>query len=194
MNYIINNIGIDIGDGLTNTVLKSSPCPCINTIPFVISNILEKYKISIYSGNNILSSDNLYIATINISSNEKIIYIKFTINNLLYYNNLLLVEIYTKTKLLNIYCFPIKLNIKSNINNLNINNLNINKYNYKLKFELRQCIDMINNKIKNKDIILSDDNKIILQSKIIHIIDNINNMNNQKLLEIKTNLKKKFFL
>ena len=60
-NYLKNNIGIDIGNGMMTNVFNSIIVPQSNTIEFIIPTKMEKYKIDIYMGNNILSSDNILI-------------------------------------------------------------------------------------------------------------------------------------
>ena len=144
-NYLKNNIGIDIGNGMMTNVFNSFIVPQSNTIEFIIPTKMEKYKIDIYMGNNILSSDNILIYSYDIISPMKVIYIKFMINNMLYINNLLYITISTKTKTLfdNIIQFY----------NIEIPYIHreIDMINYKLKFELKECIEMISIKIQNKD-------------------------------------------
>lgn len=189
--YIRNNIGIDIGDGLTIPILLNRSIPTINTIMFSISEVNTSYLFKIYIGNNTLSQDNVFLTNINIISPEKTIYIEFSINNLLYYNNTLLVIISTKKDILNRYI--INTNVYLNISIDAINRV-VDIDNYKLKFELINCVELIKLKITKKEIILDDSTHNIFIRKIENLYTIIGTLSNQKLLDIKTNLKNKFFL
>ena len=185
-----NNIGIDIGNDIMFTILKNNQSINYNnTISFVIPEIMTSYKILLYMGNNILSSNNIFLDYVNIISPEKVIYITFLVSEILYINNLLLVFIRTKTKLISSHFINI---VYSHVN-IAID-MNIDVYNYKLKFELIQCIELIKNKIKNNVIILSYDMIILLEEKFKNIINNIDIFNNQKLLDTTKNLRNKFFI
>ena len=187
-NYLLNNIGIDIGNGLTTPILYNNVIPQFNMIEFIIPTVMEKYTIKIYSGNNILSSDNILIYKNDIISPMKVVYIEFIINDFLYYNNMFSLIISTKTQMLlydNIYFFN---------KYMEYINRDIDIINYKLKFELKECIEMICIKIKNNEITLPDDILLQLNNKIKQINDMIHTLSNQKLLDIKNNLMTKFFL
>ena len=187
--YINNIIGIDIGNGIMFPILQPNYIPYSNKIQFIIPELNSCYKIMIYIGNNVLSCDNILLDTINIISSEKVIYINFFINNCLYYNNKLLVTISTKIKYMNTYLIDIPQN-----NKLEIIDKIIDTNNYKLKFELIQCTELIKNKIINKQIILDDSTIEAIYQKIDKINNNIDTLSNQKLLDIKNNLTTKFFL
>ena len=103
----------------------------------------------------------------------------------------LIIKISTKTKLLlcRIYC--LNLIIK---NTKIVDEERVDITNYKLKFELKQCIDSIEKKIEKKELILDSETILILNEKIILINKMIDTLSNQKLLDIKTNLKNKFFI
>jgi hypothetical protein len=184
---IKNKIGIDIGDGLSIPLIENN-IPSINKIQFIIREINTPYHFNVLSGNNILSKDNILIDSIDITSPEKIIYIEFNINNLLYSYNKLLITISTKTMILN----------QRLVNIVEDDIICINKTvdidNYKLKFELIDCIQLIKIKIEKKEIILDNDTCNILYDKFNKLDSIIDGMSNQKLLDIKTNLKNKFFL
>ena len=191
---LINNIGIDIGNGIMLIILKNNQpinytISQDNTISFIIPEIMVSYKILLYMGNNILSSNNIFLDEINIISPDKVIFITFIISELLYVNNLLLLYISTKTKLISYHFINI---IYSQIN-LSID-MDTDIYKYKLKFELIKCIELIRDKIKNRVIILSYEMIVLLEKKLNQIISNIDTYNNQKLLDIKKNLSIKFFL
>jgi hypothetical protein len=191
-NYIKNIIGIDIGNGLMCPILSNGIIPCVNQVQFIVPVIMDEYKIDIYIGNNILSSDNILLNTINITSPEKIVYIEFKMTNLLYYNRLLHVIISTKTKNISEYLFNINEDYLNNLHN--ITDRIIDVYNYQLKFDLIDCIKTIQTKIDKKNIILNEATLNILNNKFKQIIDNIDLVTNQKLLDIKNNLKLKFFI
>ena len=187
-----NNIGIDIGNSIMLPILENhNSIPCSNTISLNIPETMKEYKILLYIGNNKLSKNNKFIDEITIVCPYNKVYIEFILSDILYINNLLLVKIKTKTKLIAYYI--IQLPISFSYDNICIDNC-IDIYNYRLKFELIQCIDTIRNKIKNNVIILSCDTIILLEEKINQIISNIDNYNNQKLLDIKKNLCNKFFI
>ena len=92
-------IGFDIGDGLTIPVVNQIPCS--NTIQFIMPEINTSHSINIYIGNNKLSKNNIFLFKLDIISPEKVIYIDFIIPYLLFFSNLLLIKISTKTKLIN---------------------------------------------------------------------------------------------
>jgi hypothetical protein len=191
-NYSLKNIiGFDIGNGLTTPILKNT-IPCSNTIQFIMPEINTSHSIKIYVGNNILSKDNILLTTIDITSPEKVIYIQFSISYLLYFSNMILVIISTKTKILNILFIPI-LEKYLTIEQKYIDSI-IDIDNYKLKFELLTLIDLLKNKIIKKEIILSIDTTNILYEKMDKITTMIDELSNQKILDIKNNLKVKFFL
>jgi hypothetical protein len=186
-NHIKYNIGIDIGDGLMCPILYNN-IPCENVILFIVGDISFLYYINIFMGNNILSEDNTLIYKTSILSPEKIIYIKLNIDNILYHHNMVLITIYTKTLVLlnEVIVLPI-LDIIYVIKNIDISK-------YKLRFELKEIIETIKNKINTNMIKLDESDKIILNQKLDNVISNITELNNIKLLEIKNNLKNKFFL
>jgi hypothetical protein len=65
---------------------------------------------------------------------------------------------------------------------------------YRLQFELKQIIMIINKKIKNGTLMLDHDTENILKDKLLKLESNLNNMTNAKMLEIKKSLKTKFFI
>jgi hypothetical protein len=191
-NLLKNIIGFDIGNGLTTPILRNNVIPCSNIIQFIMPEINIFHSIKIYVGNNILSKDNILLTTINITSPEKVIYIQFSISYLLYFTNMILVIISTKTKILNILFIPI-LEQYLKIEQKYIDSI-VDIDNYKLKFELLTLIDLLKNKIIKKEIILSIETTNILYEKMDKISTMINELSNQKILDIKNNLKTKFFL
>ena len=185
--YLEYNIGIDIGDQLMTILLnKNISIPSTNTISFIVSNINENYMFDLYRGINILSKDCSFIDSINICSPEKVIYIESTIDPMMF----LIIKISTKTKLLLCQIYS----LGTVIQNTFVNSDKIDIANYKLKFELKQCIDSIEKKIKTNELILDSDTILILNEKIILIRNMIDTFSNQKLLDIKNNLRKKFFI
>jgi len=105
---------------------------------------------------------------------------------------MILVIISTKTKILNILFIPI-LEKYLTIEQKYIDTI-IDIDNYKLKFELLTLIDLLKNKIIKKEIMLSIDTTNILYEKMDKITTMIDELSNQKILDIKNNLKAKFFL
>ena len=189
-NYSNNAIGIDIGNGLMCPILTPNYIPCSNQIQFVIPEINNVYKILLYTGNNILSDDNILLDLINIISSEKVININILINDYLYYTNKILITISTKKLILSTYLITVpylktKLNILDKVIDIN---------NHKLKFELIQCTELIKNKIICKQIKLDESIINTIYEKIDKIMSMINTLSNQKLLDIKINLTNKFFL
>ena len=160
--------------------------PAINIIQFIVPDISILYNINIFMGNNILSEDNISIYKQALLLPEKVIYIKLKIDYTLYYYNMILINIYTKTKTLleEIIIIPI-IDIPIIIKIIDINK-------YKLIFELKETIDTI--KIKINNIKIDENDKTSLIQKLDKIIFNITTFNNIKILEIKNNLKNKFFI
>ena len=189
-NYNNNTIGIDIGNGLMCPILTPNYIPCSNQIQFIIPEINNYYIVSLYTGNNILSVDNILLNNINIISSEKVININILINDYLYYTNKILITISTKKTVLN----TILINIPYFTKKLAILDKIIDIDNYKLQFELIQCTELIKNKIINKQIKLDENTINTIYKKIDKINSMINILSNQKLLDIKTNLTIKFFL
>ena len=187
--YIINNIGIDIGDGLMTTILyHDTTIPSSNTITLIVPEINNNNNITIYCGNNILASDNMMLQSIIVKSPEKIIYINFTISIMSSYMNQLCINVMTKTILLmrefiNIPCSKIALLEKT-----------IDTYNYKIKFELKQYINIIISNINNNNIKMLEEDKHPILKKLDQIINMMDQLSNQKLLDLKTNLKNKFLI
>ena len=189
-NYNNNTIVIDIGNGLMCPILTPNYIPCSNQIQFIIPEINNYYIVSLYTGNNILSVDNILLNNINIISSEKVININILINDYLYYTNKILITISTKKTVLN----TILINIPYFTKKLAILDKIIDIDNYKLQFELIQCTELIKNKIINKQIKLDENTINTIYKKIDKINSMINILSNQKLLDIKTNLTIKFFL
>jgi len=187
--YITNNIGIDIGDGLITTILyHDTTIPSSNTITLIVPEINNNNNITIYYGNNILASDNMMLQSIMVKSPEKIIYINFTISIMSSYMNQMCINVMTKTILLmreyiNIPCYKIALLEKT-----------IDTYNYKIKFELKQYIDIIISNINNNNIKMLEEDKPPILKKLDQIINMMDQLSNQKLLDLKTNLKNKFLI
>jgi len=186
-----NIISFDIGNGIASPILNNT-IPCSNIIQFIIPEINNVCSIKIYIGNNILSKDNIYLTTIDVISPEKVVYIEFIISYLLYFSNTILVIISTKTKVLNTLFIPILEKYLTSQLPTCVDSIDID--NYKLKFELLTLIDLLKNKIIKKEIILSIETLESLYEKIDKINTLIDTLPNQKLLDIKNNLKTKFFL
>jgi hypothetical protein len=187
-NKLKYNINIDAGDNLSNILLnKNTILPTINNISFIIPEIDEDYIIKIIFGDNELSLDNIILDIIPIKIETKKIFLEIKIN--LYY---IFITINTKTNTIykNILLF--------NQDNYNIDYLNkiIDINYYKLQFEINQIIKIIRKKIKLNYIILDEIDKQLLEDKFNNIIDKVNNkkVSNQKILDVKNNLKQQFFI
>lgn len=178
------NIGLDVGNNITNVLFeKNTLIPNYNKISFVVPELDEEYNINILMGDNILGSDNIILETINLKNIQKVIHLE-----LFLYNYYIIININTKAK--NIYNNLIKY-YYNNINYFD-KTIDINRYN--LKFDITQTIRLIRKKINLGLLIFDDETKIILEEKLTKIIDNIDTMNSQKMLDIKNNLKMKFFI
>jgi hypothetical protein len=184
-NILKYNIGIDVGNNLTNVIFnKDTIIPNYNKISFIIPQLDETYNINIIMGDNILASDNVLLETIKLS-NIKVIHIEL-------YLELfgIIIKINTKSK-------TIYHNIINYYNNIIIyKNKEIDITFYNLKFDILQIIKIIRKKISLGVLILDDESKEILNNKLNNIIANIENqtMTNQKMLDIKNTLKMRFFI
>jgi hypothetical protein len=181
LNY---NIGIDVGNNITNIIFnKDSIIPNYNKLSFVIPELDETYNINIIMGDNILASDNILLETIKLSDVKKVIHIEL---------------------FLEYYGIVIKINTKANriynnvINYYNNKIIYINKeidtVFYNLRFDILQVIRIIRKKINLGVLILDDESKNILEDKLNKIVINIDSLSNQKMLDIRNNLKMKFFI
>ena len=185
-NQLKYNIGIDIGNNLTNVIfIKDTIIPNYNKLSFIIPELDETYNINIIMGDNILASDNIILETIKLS-NVKVIHIELFLE--LYG---IIIKINTKTK-------TIYHNIMNYYNNIIIyNDKEIDTVYYNLRFDILQTIKIIRKKITSGVLILDDTSKEILDNKLNNIIINIDNQSmitNQKMLDTKNNLKMRFFI
>ena len=182
------NISIDAGDYLSNILChKNTILPSINKISFIIPEIDEEYIIKIIIGDNDLSFDNIILDTIPIKIETKKIFLEIKID---FYYIYIVINTKTNTIYKNILLF--------NQDNYNIDYLNkiIDINYYKLRFEIEQIIKIIRKKIRLNYIILDECNKQILEDKFNNIINKVNNkqVSNQKILDVKNNLKQQFFI
>ncbi len=180
------NLGLDIGDNLTNILFeKNTIIPNKNNITFIIPELDEDYKINIIMGDNILVSDNIILDTI-------------------YLKNLDFKKIFLEI-ILSLHGIIITISKKNQSiiyqNIINYYNDNINYYIktidiafYKLRFDILQTIKIIKKKIKLGLLIFDEETKIILEDKLNKIINNIDTLHKQKMLDVKNNLKMKFFI
>jgi hypothetical protein len=184
-NILKYNIGIDVGNNLTNVIFnKGIIIPNYNKVSFIIPELDETYNINIIMGDNILASDNVLLEIIKLA-NIKVIHIEL-------YLELFGIIIKINTKTDTIYH-----NIINYYNNIIIyKNKEIDITFYNLKFDILQIIKIIRKKISIGVLILDDESKEILNNKLNNIIANIENqtMTNQKMLDIKNTLKMRFFI
>lgn len=179
-----NNIGLDVGSNITNILFeKYTVIPVNKKISFIVPELDEEYNINLIMGDNILASDNVILETINLKNIEKVLYLE-----LFLYNYYIILIINTKSKC--IYNNA----IKYYNNNINYFNKTIDVNHYNLKFEINQIIRLIRKKINLGLLIFDIETKIILEEKLNKIIETINNISCQKMLDIKNNLKIKFFI
>jgi hypothetical protein len=177
------NISIDSGDELSNIIIpKNTILPCNIKISYIIPEIDEDYNLKIIIGDNILSIDNIILDEIKLKLSDKKIFIDIKLDMYIF------IKIDTKIK--TIYTKV----IKYYNNEIPYYNKSIDVNNYKLKFDLLQTIKIINKKINNNSILLDTESKDYLISKFNIVINTINTISNQKLLDIKNNLKKQFFI
>lgn len=179
------NLGLDAGDNLTNILFeKNTIIPCDKNISFIIPELDEDYKIDIIMGDNILASDNIILETININVEVKKIYFDIKLS---YYG--IIITISTKAQTIvyqNI--------IKYYDNNINYYIKTIDTNFYKLRFDIIQTIKIIRKKIKLGLLIFDEETNNILEDKLNKIINSIDTLPTQKMLDIKNNLKIKFFI
>jgi hypothetical protein len=184
-NILKYNIGIDVGNNLTNVIFnKGIIIPNYNKVSFIIPELDETYNINIIMGDNILASDNVLLEIIKLA-NIKVIHIEL-------YLELFGIIIKINTKTDTIYH-----NIINYYNNIIIyKNKEIDITFYNLKFDILQIIKIIRKKISIGVLILDDESKEILNNKLNNIILNIDNqsMTNQKMLDVKNTLKMRFFI
>ncbi len=186
-NLLKYNIGIDVGNNLTNIIFnKNTIIPNYNKISFIIPELDEEYNINIIMGDNILASDNILLDTIKLIIKEKadkVIHLELFLE--LYG---IIIKINTKIK-------TIYQNIINYYNNdIIYKNIEIDTVFYNLRFDILQTIKIIRKKINMKLILLDDESKEILEDKLSKIVSNIDNISNQKMLDIKNNLKMSFFI
>lgn len=187
LNY---NISVDGGDHISNILfMKNTIIPATMKMSFVIPEADMDYNIRIVMGDNILSSDNilLHSTTVNMEIinklNIKVLYM--TINLLQSY---IILSIDMKNSQLYRASFPYhRDNIITHIKDIDITM-------YRLQFELKQIIMIINKKLKKGSLMLDFDTEVILKDKLMRLESNLSNMTNAKMLEIKNNLKTKFFI
>ena len=187
LNY---NISVDGGDCISNILfMKNTILPTTMKMSFVIPEADMDYNICIVMGDNILSSDNilLHCVTINMkvinSMNIKVLYM--TVSLLQSY---IMLSIDIKNAEFYKAIFPYyKDNIVTQIKDIDINM-------YRLQFELKQIIMIINKKIKTGLLMLDHDTETTLKDKLMRLESNLSNMTNAKMLEIKNSLKTKFFI
>ncbi len=182
-NILKYNICIDSGNELSTIIIPKNTIQPYNVkTAFIIPEIDEEYNIKIIMGDNILTVDNIILDDIKLKLSDKKVFINIILDIYIF------IKIDTKTN--TIY----KNVIKYYNNEIIYYNKLIDIDNYKLKFDLLQTIKIINKKLDNNSILLEDEVKDFLRSKLNNLIETINNITNQKLLDIKNNLKKQFFI
>lgn len=178
------NIGLDVGNNLTNVLFnKNTIIPNYNKISFVVPELDESYNINIIMGDNVLASDNILLEAIKLSDIKKVIHIELFLE---YFG--IIIKINTKAE-------QIYHNVINYYNNEIIyKNIEIDTVFYNLRFDILQAIRIIRKKISVGVLILDDESKEILEQKLSKIVSNVDNLSNQKMLDIKNNLKMKFFI
>ncbi len=188
--YLKYNISINGGDGISNILfMKNTLLPETIKMSFVIPDTDMDYNIHIVMGDNTLSDDNVLLHSVNInmetinSMNIKVLYMKIV---LLPFYIILSIDIKNAEFYKAIFTYY-KNTITTQIKDIDITM-------YRLQFELKQIIMIINKKIRKGSLMLDSDTEIILKDKLLKLENNLNNMSSAKLLEIKNNLKNKFFI
>ena len=189
--YILNyNISVDGGDHISNILfMKNTILPTTIKMSFIIPEADMDYNIKIVMGNNILSEDNIILHCVNINMkiiNDMNIKVLYMTVSLLPFHIILSIDM--KNSEFHKAIFPYyKNNIVTQIKDIDITM-------YRLQFELKQIIMIINKKIKNGLLMLDCDTESILKDKLMRLENNLSNMTNAKMLEIKNSLKTKFFI
>jgi hypothetical protein len=180
------NLGLDAGDNLTNILFSNNTIiPCDKNISFIIPELDEEYKIDIIMGNNILASDNIILDRIQLN-NLEVKKIFFDIK-LSYHGIIITISTKAQTIIYNNF-------IKYYDNNINYYIKTIDTNFYKLRFDIIQTIKIIRKKIKLGLLIFDEETNNILEDKLNKIINSIDTLPTQKMLDIKNNLKIKFFI
>ena len=185
--FLKYNIGLDVGNNLTNVIFnKNTIIPNHNKISFIIPELDEEYNINIIMGDNILASDNILLETIKLiikEKSDKVIHLE------------LFLELYGIVIKINTKIKTIYQNVTYYYNNEIIyKDIEIDTVFYNLRFDILQAIKIIRKKISLKLILLDDESKEILEDKLNKIVINIDCLTNQKMLDIKNNLKMRFFI
>lgn len=181
-----HNIGIDAGDNIMNVLLAQHHIlPATRVISFILPELDEEYYIGIVMGNNTLSSDNVLLEKIHIKCNDKVLFIKiiFDMYFLILDIDSKIGPIYRNILVYAMDCSTVIVPIDSNM-----------LYMCKLKFDIIQAIKIIRKKIKLGHIALSQEASELLNNKLTKICNDIDMHPSQKLLDIKNNLKTKFFI
>jgi hypothetical protein len=176
------NIGINIGDNITNYLTKSTNT--IYSMSLIIPELDEEYNIDLVMGNNILASDNILLHNIKLKTNMKVIFLEVIVYQ--YYMVIIIKNKLNTILYLDTFSYSL-LYIPYIERTIDIDNM-------KLKFDIMETIILIRKKIKLNYIVLDDETNSILEDKLNNIIRNIDNIPNQKMLDIKQNLKMKFFV
>jgi len=189
--YTLNyNISVDGGDYISNIlVMKNAILPTTVKMSFIIPEADMDYNIQIVMGDNILTSDNIILHNVNINhdiintNNIKVLYMNVHLAP--FY---IILSIDMKNREFYRASFPYyNNNIITHIKDIDITM-------YRLQFELKQIIMIIYKKINKGALMLDYETEIALKDKLVKLENNLNNMTNAKMLEIKNTLKTKFFI
>ena len=189
--YTLNyNISVDGGDCISNIlVMKNTILPTTVKMSFVIPEADMDYNIQIVMGDNILTADNIILHTVNI--NQDII----NTNNIkVLYMNVDLTPFYIILSIDMKNCEFYRASFPYYNNNIITHIKDIDITMYRLQFELKQIIMIIYKKINKGALMLDYETEIALKDKLVRLENNLNNMTNAKMLEIKNSLKTKFFI
>ena len=178
LNKINSKIGFDIGDGITVFLSNNYILPINITERFIIDNNFIK----IYEGDNILSKNNLFLKKIRIVPNELCF-----LNLIILSHNKILINVYGK----NSFIFSDIISIYS-YNNKVEENIDVN--NIKLKYIFNNLINKVENKINSNEMKLSVNIKNIILLKLKNYKNELEKMENQKLMEKINIIKKKFLI
>lgn len=178
---IDSGIGIDIGDGITNFIIKkNSIIPEENLEKFIIKDFDIK-KVIVLEGKNNLSKNNKKICELSVKNNKL-----YFINIKIIHSSFIFLSFYDKSNIIfnNIYKID-------NDNNLIKENININKI--KIDYLFKVTKKNILKKLE-KNILIPKTVNDSINNKLNSIENNLNNMEIQKIMEKIQLLKNKFLL
>ena len=178
LNEITSKIGFDIGDGITIFINNDYFLPINITEKFIIEN----NHIKLYEGVNILSQNNLFLKKINVIPNELCF-----INLVILGHNKILINVYSKnnfiySKVISIYYYNKKVEEIIDLNNI------------KLKYIFNNLILKVEEKLNSNEIKFNNTIKKNILQKLNYYRNELDKMENQKIMEKINIIKNKFLI